>query len=173
MRNKMTNEKIPKTIRESIDLYRRNLLKEVYDKIMPSPEDNHVFRMKGEAESIKNSLVFSGKFEIINDKEHILYSEEGNHLRNPEFKTWITFAHPRVHKAEADSVAEGWVYSTIHPEVQCGVLEQSIRVLNTIDDLLIISESGQIPMKTHYISPERQWYEVGYNPLDNQKDKGR
>jgi len=175
-KNKMEqNETVPKTIRESIDRCREKLREEGYTQ-ENQPCDNHPFRMKADIDTIRRSLLSSGKFASTDSRSDLwteLYGE--NRLRSIPHGTAVNLKNGIYDDVRSDEIAEGWIYSTIHfacynPDgTRWELRSKETRfesTLDTIEDLLSVAEANRIPMKTIHRQRTQNSYgcEVTYIP---------
>jgi len=136
----------PKTIKESIDFWRRENAKHKEKYISSgAPSDNHEFCMDGDAETVRDALINSGKFELREHDPDTRGKYQLNHL--PE-KTIVLVAN-RGFPIGVIQVPEGWTLSTINRNYEYGGWGLQ-GYLDTLDDLLVVAEENKISMKTHH-----------------------
>ena len=143
--------KIPKTIRESLEIYRKRLAEHNGEyEIGYYPDDNHTFWMEADEEIVKIALIDSGKFVLMKDCP----PNWGKcNLRHVQSKTKMN------HQTELGNAPEGLTISTLHPPYPHIPNWDQIGYINTLEDLLIIAKKNKIPMGTYHINPGHR-YEV-------------
>jgi len=168
----MTNT-TPKTIRESIDFYRKRIAEEGFkddgENSYNYPGDNSEFFMKVDVGNLRKMLEDSGQFKLYLDKPtpSIAYS-----MKCTPTKTLVICGREEMKKMGYPELRDNnWGGFTIHPDGDEGTTNEEYRIqihkraIDTLEILLSIAEKHRVPMKTYHKDIITGKHPVSYSPV--------
>ncbi len=132
----------PKTIRESIEIYRKRISETGYNQKY-APYDNHKVGMHASPEVARDALLSSGKFQLL---EYSRYARGKYQMQSSIHGTLVLVAN----EVTEGDYPEGWTGLTLHPDKCKDDNSDMICLLNTLEDLLDVAESNKIAMQTEH-----------------------